>query len=66
MRDTVTFLTNDEKVVVNNFMVKFIRANIDSDVIFVKARREKDYIRVDVLINGRAEWFHVINADTWY
>ena len=66
MSDKVTLLTNDEKTIVNNFMVAFTRANIDSEIRFVKARREKSYIRVTVTQNGREDWYHVTGNGTWY
>lgn len=67
MSDKVAMLTFDEKTAVNNFMVNFMRANIDSEVKFVKARREKDYIRVTVTRNGTEDWYHVLdNGKTWY
>lgn len=67
MSHTVAILTSDEKTVVNNFMVNFMRANIDSEVKFVKARREKEYIRVTVSQNGKQDWYHVTDGgNTWY
>lgn len=67
MADKLSMLTNDEKTVVNNFMINFMRANIDSEVKFVKAKREKDYIRVTVTQNGREDWYHVTeNGRIWY
>lgn len=67
MFDKVAMLTDDEKTIVNNFMIKFMRANIDSEVKFVKARREKDYIRVTVNQNGKQDWYHVVDGgNTWY
>jgi hypothetical protein len=66
MGDKLAMLTDTEKTIVNNFMINFQRANIDSDVKFVKARREKDYIRVTVTQNGREDWYHVLGNGTWY
>lgn len=66
MSDKVAMLTDNEKTIVNNFMVQFQRANIDSEVKFVKARREKDYIRVTVTQNGKEDWYHVTGNGTWY
>jgi len=66
MGDKLAMLTDTEKTIVNNFMINFQRANIDSDVKFVKARREKDYIRVTVTQNGREDWYHVLANGTWY
>ena len=66
MSDKVAMLTDNEKTIVNNFMVAFMRANFDSDVKFVKARREKDYIRVTVTQNGKEDWYHVLGNGNWY
>ena len=67
MSDKVAMLTFDEKTAVNNFMVNFMRANIDSEVKFVKARREKGYLKVTISRNGIEDWYHVKdNGFTWY
>ena len=59
-------LTFEEKTIVNNFMVAIKRANMDTDISFVKAKREKDYIRVTVTQNGKEDWYHVTGNGTWY
>ena len=67
MSHTVSMLTNDEKTAVNNFMVNFMRANIDSEVKFVKAKRDNGFIRVTVTQNGNQDWYHVTqNGNHWY
>ena len=67
MSHTVSMLTTDEKTTVNNFMVKFMRANIDSEVKFVKAKRDNGFIRVTVNQNGKQDWYHVTNnGEIWY
>jgi len=58
-------LSISDQNIIKGFSVNFILAN-SRKIEFLKARREKDYIRVDVLMDGRAEWFHVTNTDTWY
>ena len=66
MRDTVGMLNDIEKVMVNNFVVEFRRVNADSEVIFVSAKREKDYLKVTITRNGTEDWYHVISNGTWY
>jgi hypothetical protein len=59
-------LTFDEKTIVNNFMVAIKRANMDTDISFVKAKREKDYLKVTISRNGIEDWYHVLKNGTWY
>lgn len=66
MSGKVAMLTENEKIIVNNFVVQFMRANIDSVVKFVKAKREKGYLRVTVTQNGKEDWYHVTGNGTWY
>jgi len=67
MSDKVAMLTFDEKTTVNNFMVNIKRANMDTEISFLKARRDKGFIRVTVSRNGAKEWYHVLdNGHTWY
>lgn len=59
-------LTENEKILVNNFMLEFQRANLESEVKFVKARREKDYLKVTITQNGNENWYHVLGKNNWY
>jgi hypothetical protein len=59
-------LTFDEKTIVNNFMVAIKRANMDTEISFVKAKREKDYLKVTISRNGIEDWYHVLKNGTWY
>lgn len=59
-------LTFEEKTLVNNFMVAIKRANMDTEISFVKAKREKDYLRVTISRNGIEDWYHVLKNGTWY
>ena len=59
-------LTFEEKTIVNNFMVAIKRANMDTEISFVKAKREKDYLKVTISRNGIEDWYHVLKNGTWY
>ena len=67
MSERIVVLTSEQKTTVNNFMVNFKRANIDSEVSFVEARPANGYLKVTVNQNGRVDWYHVQNnGATWY
>ena len=60
-------LTDNEQQAYDNFRGLFSKANPDTEIKFVSAKREKDYLRVTVLRNGAEDWYHVIDGGrTWY
>ena len=53
-----------DKSIFDEFRKEFVKVN-DSNVEFIAVLRKRDYIRVDLKINGRAEWLHV-TPNSWY
>ena len=59
-------LSDSDKALFNAFSEVYRRANgSDVDIQFTAVRRESNYLRVDMIKNGRKTWQQVLSSTTW-
>lgn len=59
-------LSESDKALFNSFCENYRRANgSDVEIQFTTARRESNYLRVDLTKNGRKTWQQVLSSTTW-
>jgi len=67
MCEVMKKLTDIDKKIFENFQSIFSKANPDSVIKFISAKREKNYLRVTLTRNGTEDWYHVVDGGrTWY
>lgn len=59
-------LTDPDKKIFDSFCNHYRQANSsDIEIEFLSVKREENYLRVDLLKNGRRTWQQVFSGTTW-
>ena len=60
-----SLLSDSDKKLFDSFCNNYCRTNGSVEIAFLSVRREKNYLRVDLLRNGRKTWQQVFNSTNW-
>ena len=66
MVDGVEKLNETDQTLFNLFCTNYRAANdSETEIQFLSVQREENYLRVDMLKNGRRTWQQVFSSTTW-